>query len=86
MNANGQEGEDAVDGNVMTRPPGQLDLPPASMLSSQVHRSRSLAGRFEELLESRHIRHNISEYFTYYATINPLSSEESMKVKGRGEG
>ena len=86
MNANGQKGEEAVDGNAMTRPPGQCDLPPASMLFSQVHCSRSLADRFKELLESRHICHNISEYFTYYATINLLSSEESIKVKGRGEG
>ena len=52
-----------------TRPPNANYLAPASVVSDQVHRGRSLfraaAKTFEELLESRRI-------LSYHTTINPL--------------
>ena len=52
-----------------TRPPNANYLAPASVVSDQVHRGRSLfraaAESFEELLESRRI-------LSYHTTINPL--------------
>ena len=64
-----------------TRPPNANYLAPASVVSDQVHRGRSLfraaAESFEELLESRRILY-------YHTTINPLvESVNDGSVYGR---